>query len=327
MSTVLEETTETTHQPATVAHRLREATAAMKLSFNWFGTRKSLSDAQKSRAAASFGAEGEFLSAGKKLIDTRHPRFKAVTSIRSKVGSYFKGVSLPFPEPGVRLIRRGETEAITGRLERYREELATAATELDAHFEELKSAARIRLGALYNLDDYPASLMGAFAINWEFPSVEAPEYLRRLSPELYRDECRRVQGRFDEAIQLAEQAFLEELEKLVSHLQERLAGQSDGRPKVFRDSAVHNFTEFFERFRQLNIGSSEQLDDLVSRAQRAVGGVAPQQLRDNSEVRQQVTTQLGEVHNVLDDLLVDRPRRRIQRNRRGTRRNDQGGVR
>ena len=27
-----------------------------------------------------FGAEGDFLSAGKKLLDTRHPAFKAVTA-------------------------------------------------------------------------------------------------------------------------------------------------------------------------------------------------------------------------------------------------------
>ena len=45
---------------------------------------------------------------------------------------------------------------------------------------------------------------------------------------------------------LAEQAFVSEFAKLVSHLAERLSG-SDGERKVFRDSAVTNLTEFFER--------------------------------------------------------------------------------
>jgi hypothetical protein len=43
----------------------------------------------------------------------------------------------------------------------------------------------------------------------------------------------------DEAVRLAEEAFIAELAKLVSHLTERLAGQKDGKPRIFRDSAVH----------------------------------------------------------------------------------------
>jgi hypothetical protein len=142
--------------------------------------------------------------------------------------------------------------------------------------------------------------------------VEPPNYLRQLSPELYEQECRRVQSRFDEAVQLAETAFTEELSKLVEHLSERLSG-GDGRPKVFRDSVVENLTAFFDRFRALNVHSSDQLDDLVSRAQQVLGGVEPQQLRDSGTLRQQLATQLAGVQSSLDGLLVDRPRRNIQR--------------
>jgi hypothetical protein len=147
--------------------------------------------------------------------------------------------------------------------------------------------------------------------------VEPPDYLRQLNPELYEQECRRVQTRFDEAVQLAEQAFLEELSKLVDHLGERLNGNADGKQKVFRDTAVTNLTEFFERFRSLNVHSSEQLDELVQRAQRAMKGVAPQRLRDDGPLRQRLATQLSTVQSSLDGLMVDRPRRNILRpNRR-----------
>jgi hypothetical protein len=130
---------------------------------------------------------------------------------------------------------------------------------------------------------------------------------------LYEQECRRVQSRFDEAVRLAEQAFLEELAKLVDHLAERLNGQDDGKPKVFRDSAVTNLTDFFERFRSLNVRSNDQLDALVERAQGVVNGVAPQDLRDSGVLRQQIASQLASVQSSLDGLLVDRPRRNILR--------------
>ncbi len=277
------------------------------------GVRKSLTATQKNQAADSFGAEGKFLSAGKKLLDTSHPAYKVVTAIRSQTVAYWKGVSLPFPEPGVRLIRQTAITEFDQRMAEFRAELDDAVTELDQHYDELRSLARERLGELFDPSDYPTSLIGLFTIEHDYPSIEPPDYLRQLSPDLYEQECRRVQSRFDEAVQLAEQAFTDELTKLVEHLTERLSGQTDGRPKVFRDSAVTNMTEFFERFRTLNIRSNDQLDELVDRAQQILGGVEPQQIRDNESLRRQIASQLAGVQSSLDGMLVDRPRRNIQR--------------
>src|SRR5262249_34855839 len=153
-------------------------------------------------------------------------------------------------------------------------------------------------GRLYHASDYPESLTGLFDMTWDFPSVEPPDYLRRLSPELFEQECGRVRARFDEAVRLTEAAFLDELAKLVEHLAERLSGQDDGKPKIFRDTAVENLVEFFGRFQKLNIRSNPQLDELVSQAQRIVQGVEPQQLRDHAALRQQVATQLAGVQSV-----------------------------
>jgi hypothetical protein len=108
---------------------------------------------------------------------------------------------------------------------------------------------------------------------------------------------------------MAEQAFTEELSKLVSHLTERLSGQEDGKPKVFRDSAIDNLREFFERFRHLNIRSDEQLDALVNQAQES-SGHQPQQLRDQRSASR--CPQLSGVSGA-GRLLVDRPRRNILR--------------
>ena len=311
MSTVLDEPQT---QPSTSpSQRLRSAMAAARVSVHWFGVRKSLTQQQTAQAADAFGAEDRFLSAAKKLLDTTHPAFKAVTAVRSRLQSYWKGVSLPFPDPGVRLIHRDQVEEFANRMSLFQEELDDAVVILDNRYGELRATAQQNLGYLYNSADYPESLIGLFSIEFDFPSVEPPNYLQYLNPELYQQECERVQRRFDEAIQLAEEAFLGELAKLVSHLTERLSGKADGKAKIFRDSAVENLTEFFNRFRQLNVRSNEQLDSLVSDAQRIVRGIEPQELRDNAGLRQQVATELSRVQSVLDGLLVDRPRRNILR--------------
>jgi hypothetical protein len=297
------------------AQRLRTTMAAVRLAFTWFGVRKTLSATQKAEAAATFDAEGNYFSAGKKLLDTSHPAFKAVTTIRGRMISFWRGVSLPYPEAGVRLIRQDNLGMFDVQFTTLKSELADAVFKLDEHYEALKATARNRLGRLFNPADYPATLQPLFDVSWDFPSVEPPEYLRELSPALYEQEKARVAARFDEAIRLAEQAFTAELAKLVSHLSERLTGQDDGKAKIFRDSAIENLNEFFERFKSLNVRSNDELDQLVAQAQRTIRGVNPQELRDSAHLRQHVATQLSAVQATLDGLMVDRPRRNLLRRR------------
>jgi hypothetical protein len=304
----------TSQNTTTAATRLRTTMAAVRVSFTWFGVKKSLTPQQKAQAAETFDAEGPFLSATKKLLDTKHPAFRAVTAVRGQIEQLWKAQSLPFPEPGIRLIRQDQLEPFARQIEDFQVELAEAVAELDRHFGELKQAARQRLGSLYNPDDYPESLQGLFEVAYDFPAVEPPAYLVALAPGLYEQEQARVTARFEEAVRLAEDAFLAEFARLVAHLRERISGTNDdGSPKVFRDSAVGNLTEFFEKFRQLNVRSSDQLDQLVAEAQRVVRGVDPAGLRDSTALRGRVASELAQVQSALDGLLVDRPRRRIVR--------------
>lgn len=315
MPTVLDPPSAELAAPA-AAEQLRASMAAVRLAFTWLGVRRTLTHEQRSQAADTFGAEEAYVSAGKKLLDTSHPAFRAVTAIRSKIVQLWRSRSLPYPEPGIRLIRRDAIHAFSVQMTGSQVELATAVAQLSASYVELQAAARRRLGQLFNPADYPESLAGMFAVGYDFPNVEPPDYLRQLSPRLYEQEAARVAARFDEAVQLAEQAFLEELSRLVSHLTERLSGSEDGKPKIFRDTAVENLREFFDRFRQLNIHSNAQLDELVSQAQQVTRGVSPQNLREDPPLRQRIATQLAGVQSALDGLLVDRPRRNILRRSR-----------
>ena len=298
---------------STPAQRLQKTMAAARVSFTWLGVRKTLSREQKEQAAESFGAEGQSLSAAKKIMETRHPAYKAVTAIRNRAIACWRAVSLPYPEPGIRLIRQDRIDAFDQQMADLRQELTEAVEQLNGRYDELKLAARDRLGSLYDISDYPPDLLGMFAIEWDYPSVEPPQYLLELKPELYEQEKQRIAARFEEAVQLAEEAFTSDFGKLIDHLRERLAGTEDGKPRVFRDSAVDNLKDFFGRFKTLSVRSNAQLEDLVASAQRLVAGVGPQDLRDSAPLRQQISSQLGAMQTALDALLVERPRRRILR--------------
>lgn len=311
MSTII--VSESPLETDTAAERLRRIAAAVRVSFTWWGVHKTLTTEQKEEVSQACGADLKFLTAGKKIINVRHEAYRRLTSLRTFIVSYWKGITLPYVEPGIRLIKQSDIARFNQSMEDLRTELHEAEVKLNALYSQIKTDARQRLGKLYNPKDYPEQIRGMFNVAWDFPSVEPPEYLMRLNPEIYQQEQERVARRFEEAVQLAEQAFINEFAKVVSHLTERLSAKDDGEKKIFRDSAVMNLIAFFEHFKQLNFSSNAQLDDLVKQAQTIVNGVKLPELRNNDQLRQYVATQLAGVQSVLDGMLVDRPRRRIIR--------------
>ncbi len=305
--------TPTTNLERSAAQRLRTTMAAVKLSFTWLGVRKTLAPEQRTTAARAFHADRELLSASKLILDTKNPAYRAVAAVRSEASSYWRTVTLPFPEAGIRLLPQNSLGLFATTMQTYRERLQEAARELASQYDQIKSEAERRLGTLFNASDYPSTLDGLFDMEWSVVPIEPPQYLVALNPEVFRQEQARVRERFESAVELAEQAFATELQRLTAHLAERLTGLHDGQPKVFRDSAVENLREFFERFRRLNIRSSPELDALVEQAQQTINGVEPQTLRDSNRLRQMVARDFEQIQASVGEMLVDRPRRNILR--------------
>lgn len=308
-------TTDTTPaENATVeraASELRQTMGAVKLSFSWLGTQRKLSDAQTKQAADTFHAATDLVTASKRLIDTKNTTYRVLTTLKSQASAYWRSMTLPYPQDGVRLIKQLDIGAFEDKMREYKEQLVAAAANLQLEYETIKTAAREKLGDLYNPDDYPQSLEGVFDIRWEYPPVEPPNYLITFTPELYQQEQQRVQQRFETAVVMAENAFAEQLQDMISHLIERLTDEPDGTKKTFKVSAIENFKEFSENFRRMNIRSNAQLDRLIEQAANIVSGVDVTELRKNNNLRQNLTNQMSEVKTALDSLITNAPRRRV----------------
>ena len=302
-----------THTSPNAANRLRTTMAAVKLSFTWLGVRKTLTTHQRAQAAETFHADRELLTASKLILDTKNAAYRNISRVRSEASGYWRTETLPFPESGIRLLSQAKLAVFHSRMTHYREELQSAASQLTGEYEHMKSEAQRRLGSLFNQHDYPFTLENLFDMEVSYPTIEPPAYLMSLHPDVYQAEQARVRERFESAVELAEQAFATELQRLTAHLAERLTGLHDGQPKVFRDTAVENLREFFSRFRQLNIRSNPELDELVNQAQQTISGIEPQTLRDSNRLRQMVARDFEQIQASVGELLVDRPRRNILR--------------
>jgi hypothetical protein len=296
------------------AQRLRITMAPCRVRFIWFGAEKSLTPEQKALAAERFDAAPRSLAATKKLLDTRHPAFRAVTAARNQIDSYWQTMTLPFPEPSIRLIPLDQVEEFNRRMAAYSFELRDAAAGLERDFEGLKADAARRLGSLFEPADYPATLLGCFAVRWDFPNLEPPSHLIWLSPSVHQMEEFRVQIRFEEAVRLADQMFLDEFARLVAHLCERISGANpEGTPKGFHDDAVTDLADFIARYRRFNLRSEARIDEMITLVRRTLEGVTPERLRAHPGLKRTVAAQLSWVMASLDAMQEDHARRPIPR--------------
>jgi hypothetical protein len=296
------------------ADRLRNRVIVRVQFKPWLGTEKSLSPEQRAQAAQPFSADARNLRAAKKILDVKNPAYRAVTSIRGKAEDYYKSLSTPYVEPGVRLMPREKRAEFQDQMDLFRVELDDAVSALDARYFELREQARRALGDLFNPADYPVSLVGAFGVTYDYPNLGEPPSFLVEDPEEYTRQSRLIRDRFEQAVVLAEEAFLGQFADCVRHICERLDGTGDdGTPRVFRDTLVTNLVDFVEQFRLLNLNSNEQLDQLVERAQGAIRGVSAQDLRDSAGLRERVAGDMARVQVALDRLMSDQPRRRILR--------------
>jgi hypothetical protein len=290
----------------TTAQRLRLSTAACRVRFTWLGIEEALTPALNARAARDLQAAPQFLRTAKRLLDAQHPAFRAVTALRGRIESYWRRLTLPFPEPGLRLIPLDQVEAFDRQMNDYRMRLRQAAIDLQRDYDPLRAEALRQLGPLYDAADYPADLADAFSCRWDFPNLDPHPNLSWLSPAIHQQEEYRAQARFEEAVRLTERLFFAEFRRLVAHLGERLAGDpAAGSPRVFRDGAVDNLVAFLARYRTFDVRTDDRLDELVDLVERTLDGVNPECLRHQPGLRRTVAARLSWVRASLAAMSED----------------------
>jgi hypothetical protein len=290
---------------------LKASTTATRVSFKWLGLTCKMEDTQKEEMAATVEAEADSISVSKRLYNNKLACIKKAQKVKGKIKEYWERVTLPYVDPGVRLLKRASLTEFNEQMTKLQEELSEAAQEVQAAREEILNDARKRLQKAFNEANYPQDLSTLFGVEWSFPSIEPPNYLAQMAPHVYEQEKQRAAAKLEEAIALAEQAFLQEFKGIVSHLHECLAPTADGKRKIFRDSAVNNFQEFFQRFKALSVGSSQELEGLVSQATELMQGVKADELRKGNLLRNEVSQGLADIKQKLAPLVVDKPRRNI----------------
>lgn len=356
------------------AKKLRDETVAVRLKLTAFGRRRAISAEQAAEAAGVFSANPEWFRGSKRLLNDKCDQFRAVVNVLRLAREFWVCSSTPYPDAGIRLMKREKLQAFRDQIETFRGGLEQATKDLEAVYQELLAGAKEELKDLFDAENYPTTLMGCWSISVEYPSVDPPAYLKQISPELYEQQAALIEAKFASAIAAAEQSFAAEFAKVVNGLIERLtpadvllwtydgpepltmsvddprqtlatATDVEQRGKIVKwrigrktiskkhdspeaadewlrsvgcqrtgsmlerrkmtTASVDNLNEFFERFKQMSVGSNGELNALIGRAQEAIAGQTSDGLRiAPDELRQNIQATMAEIASRLEGMVV-----------------------
>lgn len=237
----------------------------------------------------------------------------AIRKTDGKIRQYVYNRALPsVRRKGVYFVPLKLVREVESRMDEFKDERAEQVESFCKVYEEHKEKAKAKLGVLYNERDYPtvAEVRDSFGFTTSFQAAGVSEGLKDEYPELFAKEQQKAEKAWAEAAEEIRQVMREGLKSVVDHMVDRLKGNGDGKPKVFRDSLVENMQEFLEMFEPRNITDDAELAALVAKVRKVMSGVEPAKLRDTPKLRKVVASGIEDIKTELDKLVMNKPARK-----------------
>lgn len=254
----------------------------------------------------------DWVTATKKLVDPES--LKPICKITNAARNWLVTLSLPFPINGMVFIPKDLINTVDDKLTGFKQDFNQAVMDFMQDYNMLRGTAKAYLGDLFNEIDYPLNVGARFNLSWRFVILDVPNgNTQLLAPEVYAREKEKFVETMNEAREMAVNALRVEFAQMVERITDRFTQTGNGKPKVFKNSTVDGFYEYFQTFKDRNIFQDAQLTELVDRAQAVLNGSSVDQIRSNSKLKNDIQIGMADIETSIDELF-DQPRRRIVMN-------------
>lgn len=256
-------------------------------------------------------ADPNAVHVGKELLES--PELKAIQTEDEGLRRWLYARSLPSYgtlRDGVYRLPLALVDQVDEELEAFRQRREALIATFLERYPAMVNESLVRLRALYNPSDYPhlGQVAERFTFSYRYLAFMTPG---TLSARLLAREREKAAAEVSTEVEEIKLALRSSFAELVYHAADRLRVGPDGKKMVFRDSLVQKLEEFLTYFNQRNIVDDGELAGLVERARAVMHGLAPQELRDDDSLRQQVQHTMQTIKDTMDGAMMLRPTRRL----------------
>jgi hypothetical protein len=250
-------------------------------------------------------ADKDYLKLSKVLFDCE--QFRAIQTYDNELRAWVlrRCLSVASGFSGVYVLPLSLLESVESKLAAASDERSAYVAAFLAVYDAEREAARVRLGGQYDERDYPnaESMRAKFGLTWRYVTFQVPE---NLPPEIAAREREARAKSFQDMESECREALRVGLAELLGHLSASLAVGSDGKPKIFRDTAVGNVVEFLDLLSARDITNDGELRGLAEKAKAIIGDATPERLKAmrtdmgfRAAMREQVASVAGAVAGLV----------------------------
>ncbi len=248
----------------------------------------------------------------KQLIAKRF--LKPVKTIAGLAQRTHKTLTLPWEDNGPRILSTVGYKNYTEQMRMLRLKYEHAATEFAANFDEYVKEAKVRLGTMYDPEDYKGTdnVKERFYLDVEIKAVpEAKDFRAKLSDQAVKAIVKDIEARADERLKTAMNDVYERILKVTGHLVDKLknyeppTGKGKGNMgKNFQDSTVYNVKELVDILPDLNLTDDPRLVTLQKQLADELLEHSPEILKTDPKVRADVARKADKIYNKVKGFLA-----------------------
>ena len=251
----------------------------------------------------------DWVTATKKLVDPES--LKPICKVNNSARNWLATISLPFPITGMVFVPKDLINNVDEKLDEFKIKFNQGVQDFILDYSRLRETAKTYLGELFNEIDYPIDIGSKFNFNWRFIILDVPNGdSRLLAPEVYAREKEKFIQTMEEARKMAIDALREEFAQMVERITERFTQNKNGKPKIFKNTTIESFYDYFQTFKDRNIFQDDELTTLVNRAQAVLNGSNVEQIRSSDNLKENIRSGMTDIESTLAQVF-NRPRRKI----------------
>jgi hypothetical protein len=247
------------------------------------------------------------------------PELRACQNYQAALKTRVKRYTTPsFFRGGMYKVKTAAIEKVDAILEAAVPEFEVLVRKFADVVDERREESKVRLKGGYDESLYPTKehILRVYRIDWNWLEFGTPNTLKEINAKIFERERDKAAEQLRKATEGVTVLLAAEAKKLADHLVQRLTVSGNAAPKQLRQSAVGNIEKFLETFELRNVSDSEDLKKQIGRIRALVKGVDADKLRDDGMLRSSIVSSFVEVSAALDDMVVEKPRRFMQRDKK-----------
>ena len=212
----------------------------------------------------------------------------AVQKFAANVRNCHYALTLPWSDTGLRLLTTKNFFTYQTQITALQAEFSTLVDKFLAAYGWEVGQAQVRLGALFNANDYPSADKirdkFRFAINY-MPVPEAGDFRLDINNEAQQQIAQHYANYYQTQLNNAMRDIWERAKDALSKMSERLDYADNNVKKIFRDSLVDNVLEVVSLMESCNITNDATMTKIQTHLKNALSGVTPDELRKDEALR------------------------------------------